>query len=42
MLIALPQICNKVMVSQNQRNVFRHENGDYWIVEHLITYIDES
>lgn len=42
MLISLPQIRNKVMVSQKQRCAVNHENGDDFIVGHLKTYIDES
>lgn len=42
MLISLSEICNKVMVSQKQRCVVHHENGDDFFVGHLKTYIDES
>lgn len=42
MLIVLPQIWNKVVVSQKQRCVVHHENGDDWIVGQLMMYIDES
>lgn len=42
MSVSLPQICNKVMVTQNQRCIVHHESGDDCIVGQLMTYIDES